>query len=66
MQAIEERLTKELRTLSVLQLAQVESFVASLQSRERDHDIARLTAPLSEPAFAAVWDNPEDEAYDAI
>lgn len=66
MQAIEERLTKELRTLSVPQLAQVESFVASLQSRERDHDIARLAVPLSEPAFAAVWDNPEDEAYDAI
>jgi len=32
----------------------------------REFDEACLIAAASEPAFAAVWDNPEDDAYDAI
>jgi len=66
MQPIADRLTEILHTLTQSQLAEVENFVASLHAWERHHEMARTAAPLSEPAFAAIWDNPEDEAYDAL
>jgi hypothetical protein len=66
MQPTADRLAERLHTLTKPQLAEVESFVASLQAWEQHHDAARLAAPLSEPAFAAVWNNPEDEVYDAL
>jgi hypothetical protein len=66
MQTVADRLTEKLHTLTNPQLAEVESFVTSLQAWEHHHDTARVAAPLSEPAFAAVWNNPEDEVYDAL
>jgi hypothetical protein len=66
MQQIADRLTEKIHTLTKLQLAEVERFVESLQAWERDSQVVRSAAPLSEPAFAAVWNNPEDEAYDAL
>mgnify|MGYP001067676921 CR=1 FL=1 len=35
---------------------------ARLQERQRVRDMANL----SEPSFAAVWDNPEDAEYDNL
>ena len=32
----------------------------------RKFDEACLIAASSEPAFAAIWENPQDDAYDAI
>ncbi len=66
MEQIAERLSGKLRTLTPAQLAQVETFIEALRAWERDRDLTRAAARLSEPAFAAVWDNPEDDAYDAI
>jgi hypothetical protein len=33
---------------------------------DREHALTRRAAEASAPAFAAVWDNPEDDVYDAL
>jgi len=66
MQQIADRLTETIHTLTQPQLVEVERFVESLHTSEQDRGVARIAAPLSEPAFGAVWSNPEDEAYDAL
>lgn len=37
-----------------------------LSQREAHLSVVRAMAAVSEPAFAAVWDNPEDAAYDDL
>jgi len=48
------------------QIAQVQDFVAFITAREYDHALTRAPAAVSAPAFAAIWSNPEDDAYDTI
>jgi len=36
------------------------------QSDYRDSSLVTAAAQVSEPSFAAVWDNPEDAAYDEL
>ncbi|ASC70943.1 hypothetical protein XM38_018920 [Halomicronema hongdechloris C2206] len=36
------------------------------QSTYQDSSLVTAAAKVSEPAFAAVWDNPEDAAYDDL
>jgi hypothetical protein len=47
-------------------IAEVEDFVAFITAREQERALARTAAATSAPAFAAIWNNPEDDAYDAI
>jgi len=46
--------------------AEVEDFVDFLRSRENDQRLATAAARASEPAFAKVWDNEDDAAYDRL
>jgi hypothetical protein len=46
-------------------LAEVEQLVERI-AKANDRNLVRAYAALSTPAFEAVWDNPEDEAYDAL
>ena len=46
--------------------AEVEDFVDFIASRDSDRALARAAATASAPAFAAVWNNPEDDVYDAL
>lgn len=43
-------------------------FVDFLAQRDRDSDrqLAHAAAAASEPAFAKVWNNPEDDVYDRV
>jgi len=59
-------LTEKIHSLSAEQIAQVEDFVEFLRLRGQERQLTRAAAALSSPAFEAVWDNPEDAAYDAI
>jgi hypothetical protein len=59
-------LSERIRTLTSDQLAEVELLVDSLQSGRPDPSLCRASAALSEPAFDAVWNNPLDDAYDAL
>ena len=61
-----QALIEKLNTLPEGRLAEVEDFVDFLRSRDQDRALFRAAQAASEPAFAAVWDNPEDDAYDAI
>ena len=59
-------LIEKLNTLPIDRLHEVEDFVDFLRSRDQDRALFRAASAASEPAFAAVWNNPEDDVYDAI
>ncbi len=64
--ASEEReLFEKLLALPPEKLAEVEDFVDFLQARE-SHSLAQAMARISEAAFARVWENSDDAAYDAL
>lgn len=46
--------------------AEVEDFVDFLAAKEGDRRLVRDAAAASAAAFAAVWDNDADAAYDAL
>jgi hypothetical protein len=39
---------------------------AELKNRNRDTDLVRASYVLCGPSLAAIWNNPEDDAYDAM
>jgi hypothetical protein len=61
-----QSLIDKLKTLSPDRVAEVEDFVDFLRSRERERALMRAATRFAEPAFAAVWDNDEDAAYDRL
>jgi hypothetical protein len=66
MPADAKALMKKIQTLPVERLAEVEDFVDFIASREQERAISRAAAAVSQPVFAAIWSNPEDDVYDAI
>jgi hypothetical protein len=71
----QQALIEKIATLPPRRLAEVEDFVDFLRAREagnaeketeRDSRLAAQAARASEPAFARVWDNDEDAAYDRL
>jgi hypothetical protein len=61
-----EKIAEKIQMLSPEQLAEVEDFVDFLRLRAQDRGLTRASAEMSTPAFAAVWNNPEDDVYDAL
>ena len=63
-----DQLLQKISRLPAARVAEVEDFVDFLAQRDRDADrqLARAAAAASEPAFAKVWDNPEDDVYDRL
>ena len=59
-------LDEKLQSLSSEQIADVEDFVEFLRFRGQERALSRAGAAASEPAFEAVWGNPEDDVYDAL
>ena len=66
MNAIARSLIEKLQTLPPERLGEVEDFVDFIQMREQQRGLTRAAAAASAPAFAAIWDNPEDSDYDAL
>jgi hypothetical protein len=62
----EQLLLEKYRSLPPERRAEVEDFIDFLQNRETDRHLARSATQLSEPVFTAVWDNPDDAAYDRL
>lgn len=62
----EQLLLEKLRALPPERRAAVEDFIDFLHKREADHHLVRSAAQVSEPAFAAVWNNPNDAEYDRL
>jgi hypothetical protein len=62
-----ETLIKKIEALPPEQISEVEDFVDSIAAREKHtRSLTRAAAAASASAFAAVWNNPDDEAYDEL
>jgi hypothetical protein len=62
----EETLIQKIRSLPPERLAEVEDFVDFLTARDQDRHFMQAAERLSEEAFGAVWDNPDDAEYDRL
>jgi hypothetical protein len=61
-----ENLAQKIQSLSSEQIAEVEDFVEFLRFRGQDRALSRMSAAASEPSFETIWNNPEDDVYDAL
>jgi hypothetical protein len=61
-----QALLKKLKSLPPERVAEVEDFVDFLRARGADQQLASVATKAAEPAFAKVWDNPDDAAYDKL
>ena len=65
-QPVRKTLIDKISALPLDRVAEVEDFVDFISQREQDRALARSATTASEPAFAAVWNNPEDDVYDGL
>ena len=61
-----DALIKKIRALPADRIAEVEDFVDFISLREQERALTRAAAASSASSFAAVWNNPEDDVYDAL
>ena len=66
MNATEQILIEKIKQLPPRRLTEVEDFVDFLRTRDNDQRFTQAAARISEPSFAAVWNNDEDAAYDQL
>jgi len=66
MNTSDQVLLNKIRQLPPQRVAEVEDFVDFLRAREGDKRLTVDAAKASEAAFARVWENDEDAAYDRI
>lgn len=59
-------LLEKIQSLSAERIAEVDDFVNFLRLKEQERSLTRLSAEISAPVCNAIWDNPDDEAYDAL
>lgn len=59
-------LLEKIRALPEDRIAEIEDFVDFISAREQERSLTRTSAAASIAAFAKVWDNPEDDVYDAV
>ena len=59
-------LIEKIRELPPDRLVEVEDFVDFIRLREQQRILTRAASAASAPAFAEIWENPEDDAYDAL
>ncbi len=59
-------LIKKLESLPAERIAEIEDFVDFIRLREQERAMTRAAPEASAPAFAAIWNNAEDDAYDAL
>jgi hypothetical protein len=56
----------KISALPAERIAEIEDFVDFIRQRETERSLTRAAAAASAPSFAAIWNNPEDDAYDAL
>jgi len=62
----DQLLLEKLRSLPPQRRAEVEDFVDFLAHREEEQRLGQIAAQAFEPAFKALWDDPEDAEYDRL
>ena len=58
-------LIEKIRALPPEKIAEVVDFVEFLAHRD-DRSLVEAASRISEPAFTAIWDNPDDAEYDNL
>ena len=66
MNAITKKLIDKIAALPAERIVEIEDFVDFISLREHERTFVRAAMASSEPAFAAIWDNADDAAYDAL
>jgi hypothetical protein len=61
-----ENLLQQIQALPPERIAEIEDFVAFIAAREEARSLTRAAAAASAPAFAAIWNNPDDDAYNEL
>jgi len=61
-----QALFDKIQALPPERIAEIEDFVDFIASRTQDLALTRAAMAASTAAFARIWDNPEDDAYDAL
>ena len=61
-----QALIEKIQTLPPDRLVEVEDFVDFIRLREQQRGLTRDAAAVSAPAFAVIWNNPDDDVYDAL
>jgi hypothetical protein len=61
----DKELIEKIKALPPDKFAEVVDFVDFLAQRD-DRVLVEAASKMSEPAFAAVWDNPDDAEYDNL
>ena len=61
-----QALIEKLKNLPPERVSEVEDFVDFLRARDGERAGVRAAARTAEPAFAKIWDNEEDAAYDKL
>lgn len=61
-----QALIEKLKTLPPERVAEVEDFVDFLRTRDGERAAVRAATRAAEPAFAKIWDNNDDAAYDKL
>lgn len=59
-------LIEKLKNLPPERVAEVEDFVDFLRARDEERALVRAATRAAEPAFAKLWDNDADAAYDKL
>jgi len=61
----DKELIEKIKALPPDKIAEVVDFVDFLAQRD-DRVLVEAASKMSEPAFATVWDNPDDAEYDNL
>ena len=61
-----QSLINKIKALPPDRIAEVEAFVEFISARAQDRALTRAATQVSAPAFTKLWNNPEDDAYDAL
>ncbi len=61
-----QALINKIKALPPERIAEIEDFVDFIRLREQERALTRAAAAASDPTFATIWNNPEDDVYDAL
>jgi hypothetical protein len=61
-----QALIEKIQALPEDRLNEVEDFVDFIRLRDQQRTLTRDSAAASAAVFATVWNNPEDDIYDAL
>jgi Protein of unknown function (DUF2281) len=61
-----QRLIAKIQALPPERLAEVDDFVDFLQHKDQEQILTQAAMQMSAKSLAAVWDNPDDEAYNDL